>query len=188
MSRIGNQPVSMPKDVTLNMAGSTVTVKGPKGDLVLLLPSKITMVQSGDQVVISRKGEDKATRSIHGYIRAQLQNTILGVTKGWTKTLELSGVGYRAVMEGETIVLSIGFSHPVKIIPPSGISFALAEGKIVVSGADKRMVGQVAASVRDVKPPEPYKGKGIKYVGEFIRKKAGKSAKAVGGAPGGASK
>jgi large subunit ribosomal protein L6 len=188
MSRIGNQPISLPKEVTMQMANNTVTLKGPKGSLVFLVPSGVTVKQNAEHITISRENEDKSTRSLHGYARAQLQNTVLGITKGWTKTLELSGVGYRATMEGANIVLSVGFSHPVKISPPDGITFAVSEGKIVVSGADKQLVGQVAASVRAVKEPEPYKGKGIKYKGEYVRKKAGKSAKAVGGAPGAGAK
>ena len=123
---------------------------------------------------------------MHGFLRAQIANQIKGVSEGWTKALELVGVGYRAAVSGNNLVLTVGFSHPVTIEPSAGISFEVQEGKIVVSGNDKQAVGQVAATVRGVKEPEPYKGKGIKYQGEYIRKKAGKSAKAVGGAPGGA--
>ena len=130
-------------------------------------------------------GSSRMSRvTVSGYIRANLDNLITGVTKGWTKTLELSGVGYRATVTGADLTLNLGFSHPVTVTPPEGIQFAAAEGKIVVSGRDKQLVGQVAAKIRELKKPEPYKGKGIKYLGEHIRKKAGKAAKAIGGAPG----
>lgn len=168
----------------MNVSGSSVTVIGPKGERVLTIPVGLAVSISGNQVTVARLNEERDTRALHGYFRAELQNTVVGATTLWTKTLELSGVGYRATMNGQDVVLTVGFSHPVTISPPPGITLSVTEGKITVSGSDKHAVGQVAASVRAVKKPEPYKGKGIKYVGEYIRRKAGKSAKAVGGAPG----
>lgn len=182
MSRVGSQIIEIPADITVATDGSIVNVKGPKGELSLNVPDAITIVKDNSTVSITRKDESKATRSLHGFVRAELANYILGVRQGWSKTLELSGVGYRASLSGTNLVLNIGFSHPVTITPPQGITFAVTEGKIVVSGIDKRLVGQIAADIRAVKEPEPYKGKGIKYAGEIIRKKAGKAAKAVGGA------
>lgn len=181
MSRIGNAPVTVPNQVAISVEKSTVKVLGPKGELRLSIPSGIQVAQSDGTVRIVRKGADGA---MHGLLRAQLANALIGVTKGWTKTLELSGVGYRASMAGADVTLAIGFSHPVTVAPPAGITFTIHENTIVVSGTDKQLVGQVAAGIRAMKKPEPYKGKGIKYVGEHIRKKAGKAAKAIGGAPG----
>ncbi|MBI5619427.1 50S ribosomal protein L6 [Candidatus Gottesmanbacteria bacterium] len=185
MSRIGNAPITVPNQVAISVEKSTVNVVGPKGELCLSIPSGIGVTQSDGTVRIVRKGADGA---MHGLLRAQLANALIGVTKGWTKTLELSGVGYRAVMAGADVTIAIGFSHPVTVKPPAGITFTIQENTIVVSGTDKQLVGQVAAGIRAIKKPEPYKGKGIKYAGEHIRKKAGKAAKAIGGAPGAAGK
>jgi len=184
MSRIGNAIIIVPKEVTVTIHGSDVVVKGPKGELSLHTPYGITVLQGEGVIEVKRKGDDKAIRAIHGYVRAELNNSVVGVTRGWTKTLELSGVGYRATLTGVNLTLNVGFSHPIIVEPPGGIQFAAAEGKIIISGIDKQLVGQVAASIRELKKPEPYKGKGIKYQGEHIRRKAGKAAKAVGGAPG----
>jgi len=184
MSRIGNAIITIPKEATVTQNGDSIVVKGSKGELSMLVPSGITVTLTGDKIEVKRAGDAKAERALHGYVRAELANSITGVTKGWTRTLELSGVGFRATMTGANMTLNLGFSHPVVVTPPAGIQFATAEGKIVVSGADKQMVGQTAAKIRELKKPEPYKGKGIKYQGEHIRKKAGKAAKAVGGAPG----
>lgn len=181
MSRIGKMPVPI-EGATVSLDGKLIAVKGPKGELALPIPGGLSVTMEGNHVVVSRKGEERA---LHGLFRAQLHNAVVGVTKLWTKELELSGVGFRAAMNGTNLVLTVGFSHPVPIAPPAGITIAVVEGKIVVSGIDKQLVGEVAAGIRAVKKPEPYKGKGIKYVGERIRRKAGKSAKAVGGAPGG---
>jgi large subunit ribosomal protein L6 len=182
MSRIGKSPIIVPKDVTVTIAGSTVVAKGTKGELSFVVPSGIIVKQENGNLTIENKGTGKSYRALHGCTRAIIANNVAGVTKEWEKTLELSGVGYRAAVEGKTLVLTIGFSHSVKIDPPEGIVFSIKEGKVVVSGIDKQLVGQVAANVREVRKPEPYKGKGIKYLGEHIRKKAGKAAKAVGGA------
>lgn len=188
MSRIGNQSIDIPSEVTVATDGQKILVHGPKGEHGVIIPSGISTKVEGNIVTVLRKGDNPRMRALHGLVRAEIQNAITGVTKQWTKSLELSGVGYRAALDGSTLVLTIGFSHPVKIAPPEGVTFAINEGKIVITGNDKQSVGQVAASVRAVKKPEPYKGKGIKYVGEKIRKKAGKAAKAIGGAPGAAAK
>jgi large subunit ribosomal protein L6 len=150
----------------------------------MTVPVRIRVLVADGKIVVARSADDKPTRALHGYVRANINNLIIGVTKGWTKTLELSGVGYRAALSGANLTLNLGFSHPVTVTPPEGIQFAAAEGKIVVSGRDKQLVGEVAAGIRAIKKPEPYKGKGIKYKGEHIRKKAGKAAKAIGGALG----
>lgn len=183
MSRIGNAPITVPKDATVSLEGSAVIVKGPKGELRFVVPQGINIDIHDVTVEVTRKHNDKPTRALHGALRATISNMILGVTVGWTRVLELTGVGYRANLTGANLVLSVGFSHQVTINPPSGITFAVAEGKITISGIDKQQVGQTAANIRSVKKPEPYKGKGIKYEGEHIRKKAGK-AKAAGGAAG----
>lgn len=184
MSRIGNTPVEIPKDVTINVSAAAVTVKGPKGELVIAIPAGITVKQEGTALIAERKRNDTRVKALHGTVVALLTNAVNGVTKGWTKQLELQGVGYRATMTGVDVALNVGFSHTVTMKPPAGITFAVNENKITVSGVDRHVVGQTTASIRAVKPPEPYKGKGIRYVGEHVRKKAGKSAKAVGGAPG----
>lgn len=159
-------------------------VKGRKGELTVLLPPAIKAVQEGDTLIV--KKQSKGNDALHGLARATLANAVAGVTTGWTKTLELVGVGYRAALSGNDLQLTVGYSHPVVIVAHEGITFAVVEGKVVVSGVNRHLVGQVAANVRAVKPPEPYKGKGIRYLGEHIRKKAGKAAKAVGGSVGGA--
>lgn len=183
MSRIGNQPIIVPKEVTVSVDGMEAVVKGPKGELRMTIPGGIAVALHGDNLEVTRKHNDKPTRALHGALRAILANMIEGTTRGWTRTLELSGVGYRASVNGANLVLSVGFSHQVTIIPPAGITFTATESKITITGIDKQQVGQVSADIRAVKKPEPYKGKGIKYEGEHVRKKAGK-AKAVGGAPG----
>ncbi len=184
MSRIGNAIISVPKEATVTVAGTHVVVTGPKGELHMTVPPRVSVKVVDGKIEVTRSTDDKPTRALHGYVRANLNNLVTGVTKGWTKTLELSGVGYRVEFAGTNLTLNLGFSHPVTVTPPAGIQFAVSEGKIVVSGSDKQLVGEVAASIRQIKKPEPYKGKGIKYQGEHIRKKAGKAAKAVGGAPG----
>ena len=185
MSRIGTSPITVPSGVTLSVEGARVMVKGPKGELTLVSPEGIEIRpgKEGEWQVILKKSGDTA---IHGLVRATLANAVVGVSQGWTKTLQLSGVGYRASMTGPNLTLAVGFSHPVTVEAPEGITLSTAEGKITVSGIDKQLVGQVAANIRAIKKPEPYKGKGIKYEGEYVRKKAGKAAKAVGGVVGGA--
>ncbi|MBI4066495.1 50S ribosomal protein L6 [Candidatus Gottesmanbacteria bacterium] len=184
MSRIGKQPILITNESSVAVSDGVVTVKGPKGERSISIPKELTVAVEGNLVTVGRRSEDRAIRALHGFFRSELNNAIIGVTMFWTKELELAGVGYRAVMSGPEVALTVGFSHAVTITPPAGITLSVREGKIVVSGIDKRLVGEVAASIRVVKKPEPYKGKGIKYVGEHVRRKAGKSAKAVGGAPG----
>lgn len=185
MSRIGNQPIEVPAGVTVLITDTAVMVKGQKGELPVILPPEITISQEENTLIVKRKGDAGA---IHGLVRVTLANAVAGVSTGWSKTLELVGVGYRAVMAGASLQLSVGYSHTVTIVPPAGVTFTIAEGKVVVSGVDRHLVGQIAADIRAVRKPEPYKGKGIRYQGEHIRKKAGKAAKAVGGPPAGGAK
>lgn len=182
MSRIGKTPIEIPLGTTITKDGSVLVVKGPKGELRGPLPEGVDIAIAGSVCTVTSKKTDTKHLALHGFTRAMLFNLVKGVTVGWTRTLELSGVGFRATVANMNLVLTVGFSHEVKISPPPGITFAIVEGKIIVSGIDKQLVGQVAANIRNVKKPEPYKGKGIKYQGEHIRKKAGKSAKAIGGA------
>lgn len=184
MSRIGNTPITKVAGVTVTIAADKVTVVGPKGQLVLPVSSGLEVKDEESQILVAKTNTSRNMKALHGALSANLKNAVMGVSQGWSKTLELNGVGYRAAMEGANVVLTVGFSHPVKIPPPPGVQFQIQDGKIVVSGYDKYAVGQIAAFIRMVKPPEPYKGKGIRYSGEVVRKKAGKSAKAVGGAPG----
>jgi large subunit ribosomal protein L6 len=184
MSRIGKSPIIIKPAVTVTVNGNSISVKGSKGSLSFVIPVGISVVMKDQVLTVVTSGKDKKIRALHGLVRAQIDNMIHGVSEGWTKTLTLSGVGYRAALTGNNLVLTVGFSHPVTIAAPPGIQFSIVEGKIIVSGVDKQAVGQVASDIRKVKPPEPYKGKGIMYEGEHIRKKAGKSAKGVGGAPG----
>ncbi len=181
MSRIGNMPITIPNGVTISINPDAITIKGPKGDSVMAIPRGISIIQEENQLVIKSQRTDRPGKALFGLTRALLANHVTGLTEGFSKTLELVGVGYRVNLTGTNLTLSVGFSHPVVVTPPKGITFAVQDGKIVVSGNDKQLVGQTAANIRAVKPPEPYKGKGIKYVGEYVRKKAGKSAKAVGG-------
>jgi len=184
MSRIGKSPIIVKSTVTVVINDDRISVKGPKGSLDFTIPMGIS-VKMNDQIIsIETSGKNKKISALHGLVRAQIDNMIHGVNEGWTKTLTLAGVGYRAALSGDNLTLTVGFSHPISIVPPPGIQFTIAEGKIIVSGIDKQAVGQIASNIRSVKPPEPYKGKGIMYEGEHIRKKAGKSAKGVGGAPG----
>jgi large subunit ribosomal protein L6 len=183
MSRIGKKPIIIEPGVTFSQKDGSYIVTGPKGTLTIpVIPGATIEVNGTNLDVKSEQGEENT--SVMGLCRSLVQNAVTGVTKGWTKTLELVGVGFRAQTSGNDLVLNVGFSHQVTIKAPSGITFSIVENKITVSGADKYLVGEVAASVKRVKPPEPYKGKGIRYAGEVIRKKLGKAAKAVGGAPG----
>ncbi len=179
MSRIGKLPVAVPSGVDVTLADSTVTVKGPKGTLSQhVLPVVEVKVDNG-QVLVARKNDDKSGRSAHGLTRTLVSNMIEGVTKGFRKSLELQGVGYRVNKAGNNLNFSLGYSHPVTYAPPEGISFTVeGTNKVHVDGIDKQRVGQVAAELRNLRPPEPYKGKGIRYDGEVIRKKLGKAGKA----------
>ena len=176
MSRIGKKPISLPKDVEFKMEGNVVTVKGAKGSLTQSIPADITIEQEDGQLIVSRPSDNKQHRAFHGLSRALIANMVEGVTNGFEKKLELVGVGYRAQMQGSKLVINIGFSHPVEIEAPEGIEFEVpAVTKITVRGIDKQLVGNTAAHIRAIRKPEPYKGKGIKYENETIRRKAGKS-------------
>lgn len=182
MSRIGKTPIQIPDGVTLESGPDIVTVKGPKGTLTVLLPSRLSLNVDGKVARVEVAHMDRITSSLHGLTRTLVANAIVGVTKGWEKTVELVGVGFRATGAGKQITLTVGFSHPVNVTAPDGISFTIADNKITVSGIDKKDVGEVAANLRKIRPPEPYKGKGIRYLGEVVRKKAGKAVKAAGAA------
>ena len=179
MSRIGRLPVEIPGGVQVELKGSDVRVKGPKGELQRTFSPQIGIKMENNHLVITRNSEDPAERALHGTTRAVLANMVHGVSKGFEVVLEVEGVGYRAEMEGKNLALFVGYSHPVKMEPPEGISFATdaKTRQIKVAGFDKEQVGQVAANVRNVRPPEPYHGKGIRYQGEHVRRKAGKAGK-----------
>ena len=179
MSRIGKAPITVPGGVDVTIASGRVTVKGPKGQLERDLPPTITVRQDGDVLLVERPDDERQNRALHGLVRSLVNNMVLGVTQGFTKELEIVGVGYRANAQGpNSMVLALGFSHPVNITAPDGITFEVpAPTRIVVSGIDKEKVGQVAADIRAWRKPEPYKGKGVRYAGEVVRRKAGKTGK-----------
>ncbi|OGD84197.1 50S ribosomal protein L6 [Candidatus Curtissbacteria bacterium RBG_13_40_7] len=181
MSKIGKLPITIPQDVKLNLADSQISVSGPKGELSFRLRPEIKIEISEGKVKVDRKSESKMAKSLHGLTRSIIANMVQGVTEGHQKILEIIGVGYRASIQGENLVLNVGYSHPVIIPKIPGVQVETKENKIIVSGADKALVGETAARIRRTKPPEPYKGKGIKYLDEVIRRKAGKTVKAVGG-------
>ena len=177
MSRIGKKPITFPKNVKISQSGSIVKVEGPKGALSSKLPDGISMVISDNNLVIERKSEDRVVRSYHGLARSLINNMVTGVSTGFEKGLEISGVGYRAEVAGSTLKLVLGYSSPLEYNIPKGISVKVdKQVNLMVSGIDKELVGRVASEIRSLKKPEPYKGKGIKYTGEYIRRKAGKSA------------
>ncbi len=178
MSRIGRKPITVPAGVDVTIDGSAVTVKGPKGTLSGTFNSNMSIELDAGVITVSRPNDEKENRALHGLTRTLISNMIVGVSEGFKKELEIVGVGYRAAMEGKAVVLTIGYSHPVKLDPPAGVTIEVpAPNKIVVSGADKQVVGQFACEIRAVRPPEPYKGKGIKYADEVVRRKEGKSGK-----------
>jgi len=179
MSRIGKKPVPIPKGVEVNLSNdNNITVKGPKGELSRSLPPEMNIAIEGDQIVVTRPSDSNRHRALHGLTRSLLANMVEGVTKGFSKTLELVGVGYRAAIQGSNLVLTVGYSQPVTLEKIPGINFEVpAANKVVVSGIDKQLVGDVAARIRHVREPEPYKGKGIKYESEHIRRKVGKAGK-----------
>jgi large subunit ribosomal protein L6 len=181
MSRIGRMPISVPEKVTVTIEDGLVRVKGPKGELTQPIPDGIRVVQQDGHLVVERESEIKRHKALHGLTRTLVSNMVTGVTTGFSKTLEITGVGYRATMAGQRLNLALGFSHPVDVMPPPGITFA-TEGanRIIVSGIDKQQVGETAAQIRRLRQPEPYKGKGIRYSDEVVRRKAGKAGK-VGG-------
>ena len=179
MSRIGRMPVVIPKGVDVEIDGSNIRVTGPKGAIERTFPSDMIISKNDGEIIVQRPSDERTHRSLHGMTRALIHNMVVGVSTGFEKILEINGVGYRADMDGKNLVLHVGYSHPVTMEPPSGISFEV-EAKtrqIKVLGYDKQLVGQVAADIRKVRPPEPYKGKGIKYLDEKIRRKAGKAGK-----------
>ncbi|MBO8136870.1 MAG: 50S ribosomal protein L6 [Desulfotomaculum sp.] len=178
MSRTGRKPIPVPEGVEVQIEGSLVRVKGPKGQLEKEMHRDMVIKLEDNQVVVQRPSEDKKHKALHGTTRSLIANMVEGVTKGYEKTLELVGVGYRAQKQGSKLVLNVGYSHPVEIEPPKGIEIEVpANNKVIVKGIDKELVGAVAAKIRSVREPEPYKGKGIKYEGEYIRRKAGKTGK-----------
>lgn len=176
MSRIGRMPIDIPAGVTVDLKGHTITVKGPKGELTHEMHKDMQIAVEENVITVTRPSDDKNHRSLHGLTRALINNMVEGVSKGFSKTLEIQGVGYRAVQKGKDLTLTLGFSHPVEIKAPEGIEFELpSANKIIVKGADKQVVGAVAADIRKWRKPEPYKGKGIRYEGEHVRRKAGKA-------------
>ena len=178
MSRIGKQPIPVPSGVEVNIEGSTVTVKGPKGELTQTLNDVITVTVDDGIINVTRPDESRTARSLHGLTRTLVANMVQGVSQGYTKNLEIVGVGYRAILKDGNIELQLGFSHPVVVVPEAGITFEVpAPTKITVVGIDKQRVGQVAADIRKWRKPEPYKGKGVRYEGEKVRRKLGKAAK-----------
>jgi len=175
MSRIGRQPITIPAGVTVNLEGDIVNVTGPKGSLSQAMLSGISLKQEGDVVTFERINDEAPTRGKHGLNRSLINNMVQGVSQGFSKQLELNGVGFRAALAGSNLNLNLGFSHPVKI--PTGVTIVIEQNILTISGIDKQQVGQVAAEIRALKKPEPYKGKGFKYVGERIIRKSGKSGK-----------
>jgi large subunit ribosomal protein L6 len=179
MSRIGKLPISVPSGVTVDVGDALVRVKGPKGELEQRILPLVSVRQEDGQVVVERGSDGKPSRAAHGLTRTLIANMVLGVTKGFRKSLEIQGVGYRVAKSGERLNLTLGFSHPVAYTAPAGITFVVeGTNRIHVDGIDKQQVGQVAAEIRNLRPPEPYKGKGIRYEREYVRKKLGKAGKA----------
>ncbi|MEA3346560.1 MAG: 50S ribosomal protein L6 [Candidatus Auribacterota bacterium] len=177
MSRIGKQPVAVPSGVTVEVKGSEVVIKGSKGFLTQKIPLGIEIKAEGGKVVVLRKADTRQARAFHGLTRALIANMVKGLTEGYKKVLEISGVGYRASLQGKTLNLSLGFSHPINYPVPNGIEVKVEKNKVIVSGIDKHLVGQTAATIRGFCPPEPYQGKGVKYQDEHVRRKAGKTVK-----------
>jgi large subunit ribosomal protein L6 len=178
MSRIGKAPISVPDKVSVNLDGLAVTVKGPKGELHRILPEGVTISQDGTTLIVAPADGSRRARERHGLSRTLVANMVEGVSNGFTRKLEIVGVGYRAQVQGRKLVVSAGYSHPVEMVPPEGVSFSVENNTtVLVSGADKELVGNEAAKVRAIRPPEPYKGKGIKYEGERILRKVGKTGK-----------
>ncbi|NLT26074.1 MAG: 50S ribosomal protein L6 [Microbacteriaceae bacterium] len=177
MSRIGRLPIEIPAGVDVKVDGAEVTVKGPKGELKLTVAAPIEAKVEDGQVLVTRPDDERESRSLHGLTRTLIFNNIIGVTEGYSKGLEVVGTGYRVAAKGRGLEFALGFSHPVAFDPPEGIQFKVEGAKITVEGIDKQLVGEVAANIRKIRPPEPYKGKGIRYAGEQVRRKAGKAGK-----------
>lgn len=180
MSRIGQQLISVPSGAKVDLTPTTIKITGPKGELSQALPSEVVVTLAGDTLTVKRSKETKLAHSLHGTIHRLIENMLVGVTDGFTKNLELIGTGYRAAKQGDKLVLSLGFSHPIEFHSPPGVKVEVeANTKIAITGIDKQLVGQVAANIRAFRPPEPYKGKGVRYSDEHVRRKAGKTAKAA---------
>lgn len=178
MSRIGNKVIVIPAGVSVEVNGATVTVKGPKGELVRSFNENITLDIAENEITVKRPNDTKEMKMLHGTTRALLANMVEGVSTGFSKALEMIGVGYRAQLQGSKLVLNVGYSHPVEITPPAGVTVEVpANTQVIVKGANKEEVGELAANIRGTRPPEPYKGKGIRYVGEYVRRKEGKTGK-----------
>jgi large subunit ribosomal protein L6 len=178
MSRIGKAPIPIPDKVNVSLDGLAVIVKGPKGELQRTLPDGVAIRQEGETLVVSPVNQSRRSRERHGLCRTLVSNMVEGVSRGYSRRLEIVGVGYRAQVQGRKLVVSAGYSHPIEMVPPEGVTFAVENNtSVIVSGADKELVGNEAAKVRSIRPPEPYKGKGIKYEGERILRKAGKTGK-----------
>jgi len=178
MSRIGRLPIPVPAGVDVKIDGQTVTTKGPKGELTLVIANPIEAKVEDGTVLVTRPDDERSSRSLHGLTRTLIANQIIGVTQGYTKGLEIVGTGYRVQAKGSNLEFALGFSHPVTVEPPAGISFTVeGNNKLTVVGIDKQAVGEVAANIRKLRKPEPYKGKGVRYAGEVVRRKAGKSGK-----------
>ncbi|WP_017659044.1 50S ribosomal protein L6 [Baaleninema simplex] len=178
MSRIGKRPISVPKNVTVTIDGQAVSVKGPKGELSRVFPKEVSFDRDGEAILVKRHDESRVSRSRHGLSRTLLFNMVEGVSNGFERRLEIQGVGYRAQVKGKTLVLNVGYSQPVEIDPPEGVELAVENNtNVIVKGINKEVVGNTAAKIRGVRPPEVYKGKGIRYAGEQVRRKAGKAGK-----------
>jgi large subunit ribosomal protein L6 len=178
MSRIGRLPIDIPAEVTVSVTGRDVQVKGPRGELALTVASPIEVAVEENQVLVTRPDDERASRSLHGLTRTLISNNIVGVTQGYTKGLEVVGTGYRVAQRGSSVEFALGFSHPVLVEPPAGITFTVeGNNRVTVSGIDKQAVGEAAANIRKIRKPEPYKGKGVRCAGEVVRRKAGKSGK-----------
>ncbi|MEU4693235.1 50S ribosomal protein L6 [Actinoplanes sp. NPDC023714] len=178
MSRIGRKSIPVPAGVDVTISGQTVKVKGPKGELSHTVAEPITVSQDGGELHVNRPSDERRAKELHGLSRTLVANMIIGVTEGYKKTLEINGTGYRVTAKGKDLEFALGFSHPVNVVPPAGITFSVEKPtQFTVTGIDKQLVGEVAANIRKIRPPEPYKGKGVKYQGEVIRRKAGKAGK-----------
>lgn len=179
MSRIGRMPINIPNDVRVDIKGSDVTVSGPRGTLSQSFHPDMEIKEDDGVLVVIRSSDSRQHRSLHGLTRSLLNNMVKGVSEGFTRTLQIEGVGYRAIMEGTTLVLNVGYSHPIHFEPPEGVDFAVENRSktVIVSGIDKQVVGEITSQIRKTRPPEPYKGKGIRYDGEYVRRKAGKAGK-----------
>ena len=178
MSRIGRLPITVPGGVTVSQEDRRVTVKGPKGELQLTIPDPIEIVIEDSTVTVSRPDDERESRALHGLVRTLINNNIIGVTEGFQKTLEVVGTGYRVASKGQSLEFALGYSHSITVEPPAGVTFSVeGNDKVTVSGIDKQAVGEAAANIRKLRKPEPYKGKGVRYEGEYVRRKAGKAGK-----------